>query len=126
MASVLIVDDDESDLLLLQSMLEEEHEIHVAKSGEEALKVYLRNSIDVVVTDIQMPHGDGIELITALKGFDAEVAIVAISGQKPHKLGIAQMAGARHILSKPVSPQRLLEAVSLARQRRDEGRAETG
>lgn len=114
MARVLIVDDDESDLLLLESMLEEGHELHTAVNGEEALKVYLHQDIDVVVTDIQMPHGDGIELITAIKGLDSDAPIIAISGQKPHKLGIAQMAGATAILSKPVNPRLLRDAVAKA------------
>ena len=111
MANILIADDDESDRLLLQSFLEGEHTLYVASNGEEALQLYLRHGVDVVVTDIQMPRGDGIELISALKGLDPEVAIVAISGQKPHKLGIAQMAGAKAILSKPLNKQRLLEAI---------------
>jgi CheY-like chemotaxis protein len=114
MACVLIVDDDESDLLLLQAMLEGEHELHMASNGEEALKLYLRHPVDVVVTDIQMPRGDGIELIAALKGLDPDAAIIAVSGQRPHKLDIAQMAGAAAILPKPVFRKSLLEAVAKA------------
>jgi CheY-like chemotaxis protein len=122
MARILLVDDDESDRVLLESMLKGEHELHIAQNGEEALKVYLHQTIDVVVTDIHMPKGDGIELITALRGLDPNVAIVAISGQKPHKLGIAQMAGAAAILSKPVAPRTLLDAVAQAVRRAQEGR----
>ncbi len=114
MATILIVDDDESDLVLLESMLGDEHELHRAMTGEEALKMYLHHDIDVVVTDIQMPHGDGIELITAIKGLNSDAPIIAISGQKPHKLGIAQMAGATSILSKPLIPKLLQEAVARA------------
>jgi CheY-like chemotaxis protein len=122
MASILIVDDDEDDRLLLESILEDEHELYIATNGEEALKSYLHHEIDVVVTDIQMPRGDGIELITALKGLHPQVAIVAISGQKPHKLGIAQMAGADSILSKPLNPQMLRDAVTHALERARDGR----
>ena len=122
MACVLIVDDDESDLLLMKSFLEGEHELHIARTGEEALKLYLRNPIDVVVTDIQMPRGDGIELISALRGLDPAAAIVAVSGQKPHKLGIAQMAGALVTLTKPLNPNTLLEAVAKAAQQGEDER----
>jgi len=121
MARLLIVDDEESDLLLLKSYLEAEHELLVARNGEEALKLYLRHPIDVVVTDIKMPRGDGIELISALRGLDRDASIVAISGQEPHKLAIAQMAGAVAILSKPLIPELLLEAVAKAAQQREEG-----
>lgn len=125
MACVLIVDDDESDLLLLRSMLEEEHDVHSAMSGEEALKLFLRHDVDVVVTDIQMPQGDGIELITAIRGLRADAPIIAISGQKPHKLGIAQMAGATAILSKPLNPRLVREAVARATRGGEAGEAES-
>ena len=93
MACVLIVDDDEADRLLMKTILEEgAHELYLASNGEEALKLYLRHPIEVVVTDIQMPRGDGIELISALKGLNPDVSIVAVSGKDPHKLEIAQLA----------------------------------
>lgn len=115
MAHVLIVDDDEADLELMRTLLGAEgHSVHVAKNGEEALKAYLRHSIDVVVTDIQMPRGDGIELITALKGMDPDAAIIAVSGQRPNKLQVAQLAGARTILPKPITRESLSEAVAQA------------
>jgi len=122
MARVLIVDDDETDRLLIKSILEAgAHELFLAASGEEALKLYLRHPIDVVVTDIQMPHGDGIELISALKGLNSEVAIVAVSGKDLHKLEIAQLAGAQTILPKPLDPDRLVSAVARACGADDDG-----
>jgi len=115
MAHVLIVDDDESDRLLMRSILAEtDHELYFASNGEEAMKLFLRHPVDVVVTDIQMPRGDGIELISALKGMDPDASIVAVSGQSPHKLQVAQLAGARLILTKPLTKERLTDAVDKA------------
>lgn len=112
MANVLIVDDDESDRLLMRSMLSGQgHELYFASNGEEAMKIYLRHPIDVVVTDIQMPRGDGIELISALKGIDPDASIVAVSGQKPHRLNVARVSGARSVLTKPFEPTDLTSAV---------------
>ncbi len=115
MATVLIADDDDADRLLMRTILGEAgHDLYLATNGEEAMKIYLRHPIDVVVTDIQMPRGDGIELISALKGMDPDASIVAVSGQTPHKLQIAQLAGARSILLKPLTKERLTEAVEEA------------
>lgn len=115
MARVLIVDDDESDRLLMRGILQgADHELYFASNGEEAMKLYLRHPVDVVVTDIQMPRGDGIELITALIGIDPDASIVAVSGKSPHKLQVAQMAGARMILTKPLTKERLTDAVEKA------------
>lgn len=114
MANVLIVDDDENDRLLMRALLGEGHELYMASNGEQALKLYLRHPIDVVVTDIQMPKGDGLELIGALKGLDPDAAIVAVSGQDPQKLELAELAGARTVLRKPLTRQVLSAAVEEA------------
>jgi DNA-binding NtrC family response regulator len=115
MANVLIVDDDDDDRLLMRSLLSAEgHELFLAANGEDGMRIYLRHPIDVVVTDIQMPKGDGIELISALKGLDPDVAIVAVSGQAPHKLQVAQLAGASMILEKPLTKERLTRAIERA------------
>ena len=115
MANLLIVDDDENDRLLMRTLLaEDDHELYLASNGEEALKLYLRHPIDVVVTDIQMPKGDGLELISALKGLDPDAVIIAVSGQEPHKLQLAQLAGAGTILRKPLTREGLMAAVEQA------------
>ena len=115
MAYVLIADDDAAVGRLFRKILEQAgHEVYVANNGEDALRLYLRHPIDVVVTDIQMARGDGLELITALKGLYPEASIVAISGQSLHHLQIAQMAGARSILAKPISREKLVKVVEEA------------
>ncbi len=38
-----------------------------AADGDQALKVLAENSVDLIITDINMPHKDGYELITAVK-----------------------------------------------------------
>jgi two-component system, chemotaxis family, chemotaxis protein CheY len=115
MAQVLIVDDDETDRLFQRSILEQAgHSLFFAKNGEEAVRLYLRNSIDVVVTDLHMPRGDGFEVITALLGLDPDACIIAVSGTGPEQLSMAKMLGAQAIMEKPVSPGELLEAVARA------------
>lgn len=115
MAHVLIVDDEESARLLARTILAEAgYQLSVASNGEEAMKLYLRQSIDVVVTDIRMPNGDGIELIAALKGLDSGVSIVAVSGEERQRLNAAQGRGASVTLSKPFTREGLLSAVAKA------------
>ena len=115
MARVLIAEDDEADRLLMRTILEGAgHELYFAANGEEALKLYLRHPIEVVVTDIQMPRGDGLELIAALKGLYPDASIVAVSGKDLAKLQMAQLAGARQILTKPIDREGLIKAVDEA------------
>ena len=115
MARILIVEDEPADRLILGSILEEPgHEVYFASHGEHALKIYVKNSINVVVTDLQMPFSSGLELITALRSVSPEVAIIAVSGKGPELLAAAMNLGVLAALSKPVDPQEFLEAVAQA------------
>ena len=60
MARVLVVEDEQTDRLILAGIVEGMgHEVYFASDGEQAFKTYVRMSIDVVVTDLLMPHVDG-------------------------------------------------------------------
>ena len=115
MASVLIVEDESTDLIILKDIVESSgHEVHLATGGEQALNLYMGRSVDVVVTDLQMPHGGGLELIEGLKLLLPETAIIAVSSMKPEGLAEARSKGATAAFSKPVDPQELLEAIAQA------------
>ena len=123
MPRILIVDDEETDLLLMQSILARAgYETEVAVTGEDALRQYLNESVDVVVTDLQMPDVHGFELITILREFENPPAVIAVSGTGPFQLHMAEALGARWTLTKPVTPDLLLDAV--ARALRDDDRVE--
>ena len=112
MARILIVEDDAADRLLLGTILEEAgHELHYAVDGEEALSIYVRNHIDLVVTDIMMARKDGVELILALRKLNPDVSIIAVSGEGPAGLGFAQLAGAHKIMTKPIDQDTLIRAI---------------
>ena len=112
MAQILIAEDNDADRLLLVAVLEEAgHELHFAEDGEEALTIYAKNPIDVVVTDIMMARKDGVELIMALRKLNPDVAIIAVSGKGRTALGFAELAGAQKIMAKPVDRDELIRAV---------------
>lgn len=113
MANILVVDDEESDRLGLAAMLEAEgHEVCLAAEGTEALELYLSRRIHVVVTDMVMPGGDGLGLISALKNVDPRASIIAISGRSRSQLQASKLFGADKILEKPVAREALLDAVA--------------
>ena len=112
MARALIAEDAAADRLLMGTILEEAgHELYYAVDGEEALGIYVRNRVDVVVTDIMMARKDGVELIMALRKLDPEAAIIAVSGEGPGGLDFAQLAGALRVMSKPIDQNTLLGAI---------------
>ena len=115
MARILIVDDEESDRVLLQAILERAgHETFLAADGEEALRKYQLKGIDVVITDLQMPEVHGFELITIIRDFSPPPAVIAVSGTGTFQLQMAEALGANSTIAKPVIPELLLDAVERA------------
>ena len=113
MANILIVDDEETDRLGLAAILESGgHEVCFAAEGNEALEMYLTRRIHVVVTDMVMPGGDGLGLISALKNVDPNASVIAISGKSKSQLEASKIFGAERVLEKPVERDALLAAVA--------------
>ncbi len=119
MARVLIVEDDQADRIILANIVDKAgHEVFFASGGEAALKLYAKRGIDIVVTDLQMPDGDGLELIDALKSMFPAGAIIVVSGMRPELLAEVRSRAAAVALSKPVDPHELLETLAQAAQDR--------
>jgi CheY-like chemotaxis protein len=117
MARVLIVEDEPTDRVILAKLLEQAgHEVYFASEGEEAYKTYLKNSIEIIITDLKMPRVNGLVFIKAVRALFPEAVIIAVSGEGPDLLDAALRAGARVALSKPIHPQKLLKAIAEATQ----------
>ena len=113
MANILIVDDEELDRVLISSILETEgHEVSFASQGDVALKVLGEKRIDLVITDLVMPEFNGLRLIREMREREPKARIIAISGAAPEQLDIAEDYGANKTLFKPVSWDKLMEAVN--------------
>lgn len=66
--SILIVDDIETNRSVIRASLEEDYEILEAKNGREAMEIIENTpNLDAVITDIQMPEMNGIELIRTIR-----------------------------------------------------------
>ncbi len=115
MARLLVVDDEQADRIIIGTVLDREgHEVEFASNGEEALQTYLQSSFDIVVTDIHMPDGDGLEFIKALIAMLPETVIIAVSGKGPELLAEAESHGVLAAFSKPIDPQKLVDAIAQA------------
>jgi two-component system, probable response regulator PhcQ len=82
LAHVLFVDDDP--LLrdaMSRSLRRESFHQHWASSSEEALLMLSKQSIDVIVSDDNMPGLSGAELISGIADYDANIVTVLFSGQ---------------------------------------------
>ncbi|TXT16419.1 MAG: putative PAS/PAC sensor protein [bacterium] len=103
-ASILIVDDQESNVALLEQMLREAGYLHVASTmnPRDVFALHRRNHYDLILLDLQMPGMDGFQVIEGLKTNTADdyLPVLVITAQPGHKLRALQ-AGAKDFISKP-------------------------
>ncbi len=84
MATILVVDDDGALCDLLQDLLTEEgYEVRCAHHGGAALDEIGRSLPDLVLTDIQMPHLDGLGLLRCLADQSVALPVVLMSAVRP-------------------------------------------
>src|SRR4051794_10456201 len=103
---VLLVDDDERNLLAVQSTLEDLGEVVPAKSGEEALRHLLKGEFAVILLDVYMPGMDGYETAQIIRSRDQTkgipiVFLSAVNKEAEHLLRGYAM-GAVDYVFKPV------------------------
>lgn len=81
MKTALIVDDNAFILESLQTMLKPEgYECVKARNGNEALDALAKQRFDAVITDINMPEKDGVQLMQEMRDLGLNMTIIAISG----------------------------------------------
>ena len=115
MIRLLIVDDISSTRDNLQKLLSFEDDIEVAgtaSDGREGLEAAHRLQPDIVLTDVNMPVMDGIQLTETLASElpTSPVIIMSVQGERDY-LRRAMQAGAREFLIKPFSHDELVAAI---------------
>ncbi|GAB6060564.1 response regulator [Desulfonatronum parangueonense] len=102
---ILIVDDERTNIHVLNSILQEHYEISVALNGEQALKrAFAEKKPEIILLDIQMPEMDGYEVCRRLQEHPdtrdiAVIFITAKSEEKDEEYGLA--TGAVDYITKP-------------------------
>ncbi len=119
MATILIVDDDPSVLFVLKELLEERgHTTETATSAGDALG--LLDGVDIVLTDLQMPVMNGMELLRMVRERDASMPTILITAHGSEKDAVnAMKSGAYDYLTKPFD----IDEVALVVERALESRA---
>lgn len=127
---VLVVDDDADVALLVKTVLERRAgcEVVVAEEGRAAVERLATFEPDVVVTDIEMPGIDGLELLAEVRRRDPLVPVIVMTAHVSVDYAVSALrAQADEFLTKPLDNARLVESVSRlaaeGRARRDAGRA---
>lgn len=117
MQRILVVDDDRSLLGTIGRILRSRgYETHLASDGLEGLRMFRSVKPDLVITDINMPVKEGLDVILLLRTWVPEQKIIVITGGgKAGKVDPFQAApelGAWAVLAKPFGAEDLLTVVA--------------
>ncbi len=114
MKNILLVDDFQSNLLLIKNILSDEYNVTTTTSGEQAIKILRTKRIDLLVLDIWMPGMDGLSTLQMIRENSKikDIPVILLTGQadrgnilRGHQLGVMD------VLAKPVLPSLMRERI---------------
>lgn len=111
MAKILVVDDDSTMLSIITGVLKKsEHDVFTAGDGEEAIEKVVEVEPDLIVSDVEMPHKNGYQLVKELKAsqLTKSIPVILVSTLSENEEVVAGLeTGADDYLTKPVNPKQL-------------------
>lgn len=117
MASILIIDDDDSSRTLLRQILETAgHAVVEAEDGVQGVAQYRRQPTDLLIVDIMMPVKDGMTVINDITRDDPQAKIIVVTGggqrgQAEFFCDASRILGAKRTFLKPIDPAEMLAAI---------------
>ncbi|HVU34158.1 MAG TPA: response regulator [Opitutaceae bacterium] len=115
--SVIVADDSVESQLTIRKWLEEiGHFVICVSGGHEAARVISQRAVDIIIAEVIMPNGDGLELMAHVRKLGASVPMIAISGGGRYLassdcLRVARGFGAKAGVPKPLVRAELLAAI---------------
>jgi DNA-binding NtrC family response regulator len=116
MSRILVVDDREMMRDSVATTLTRKgHQVVAASNGKAALAKMAEKSPDVIVTDLQMPEMNGLELLVAIRKIDEQIPVILMTAYGTIETAVAAMKqGAFDYITKPFSGDELLVAAERA------------
>jgi DNA-binding response OmpR family regulator len=111
--SILYVEDEEEIRELLKEVLQDEFlYFDVAQDGVEALEKFKQKEYDLVITDIEMPKLNGLDLTKHIKEISPATPVILLTAySQKERLFKAIDVGVNKYLIKPFTPEKLLEVI---------------
>jgi methyl-accepting chemotaxis protein len=112
---VLVVDDEETVLIMTKEMLKKDYNVTTVNSGKAALDLFMKGyAPHLILLDLNMPEIDGWDTLIRVRNFSklhqAQIAIYSVS-EDPEDMTKAKKLGAVEYIHKPAKKDELLEKV---------------
>lgn len=107
--NLLLVDDEEIIREMMKKMLLKRFkEVYTAENGEEAIDIYSKKDIDIVLTDIEMPIMNGLTLLNRIKEINPKEPVIIVTAFEDEA---HEAKNADAIVIKPIQRNLLLETI---------------
>ena len=114
MKRILIAEDEKLFRIMLSDFIEQfDYEVVAAEDGAMAWDLFNKSEFDLVITDINMPNMNGIELLKRVRSVKPDLPLIVITGVSLESVHTsAKDYGASDLLIKPFKMKDLLGSVS--------------
>jgi len=102
--NILLIDDEINQLDILSGFLRKKgYRVLTSSSGEEGIKIFKNNLIDIVLSDFKMPDKNGLEVLEEIKKINPEAGFIMITAHGTVENAVKAMRmGAEDYISKPI------------------------
>lgn len=112
--TILIAEDEESNFLLLKTILKKHCNVVQAKTGKELLKIYQEQPANMILMDIKMPEMNGIDALIEIRKQDTKIPVIMQSAYAfENDMESARAAGSNGFITKPINIPELKKIISL-------------
>ncbi|MHA6697160.1 response regulator transcription factor [Chryseobacterium sp. A321] len=114
MKKILIIEDDPILLSTISAILNVRgYETTLAKNGKEGMEMISKNKYDLVLTDLMLPHSNGLEIISLLNQEKEKTPVIIISSTHTEDAIMDGFSiGADDYIRKPFTPSELILRIS--------------
>ncbi len=117
--TILVVDDEWGVRETFKMLLKDHYHVLLASTGEEAVDIFTKNSVDLTLLDIRLPDMDGIDLLKKLKEMDPGAEVIMVTAVKEIQPAVkAIKLGAYEYVVKPFSVDDVLVLINRALEKR--------
>lgn len=113
--TILVVDDEHGVRQSFNMILKDEYNLLLAGTGQEAIDIFTKNSVDMILLDICLPDSDGLELLEKFKEADPKTEIIMVTAVNEVQTAVkAIKLGAYEYIIKPFIVDDILTVIGRA------------
>lgn len=111
--TILVAEDEESNFLLLKTILKRYCNVLQARTGLELLRIFEEKGADMILLDIKMPEMNGIDALKEIRKKNSQIPVIMQSAYAfENDMEAARAAGCNGFITKPINIVELKRTIS--------------